>query len=271
MDRKETNLTAIDMEQFGHFLAVQRKEQGMTQRMLADRVGVSDKAVSKWERGLSLPDTALLISLSEVLGVTVTELLLGKHLENAERISDSDAERLVQNAVQGRSVVVLSEEEKHELKKTKKKRALFYVAEILLVIIEMAVLYGLGVSRNDFLNDVLLLELLPLGFGIWFFFFIRERLPAYYDTEKISFYSDGIFRMNMAGMYFNNRNWPHILKCVRIWCGMVPITYPVFYLFLRFVVPAAVWNMVAVRLTVMLGISLGGLFIPIYVAGRKYQ
>ena len=71
----------IDREAFGAFLAGLRKEKGLTQKELAQQLYVSDKAVSKWERGLSLPDISLLTPLAEILGVTVTELLRGERLE----------------------------------------------------------------------------------------------------------------------------------------------------------------------------------------------
>ena len=59
----------IDNEQFGQFLLQLRREKELTQRELAERLYVSDKAVSKWERGLSLPDIALLQPLAGELGV----------------------------------------------------------------------------------------------------------------------------------------------------------------------------------------------------------
>ena len=59
----------IDNEQFGQFLLQLRREKALTQRELAERLYVSDKAVSKWERGLSLPDIALLQPLAGELGV----------------------------------------------------------------------------------------------------------------------------------------------------------------------------------------------------------
>ena len=64
----------IDKEKFGIFVCERRKEKKMTQKELAEKLYVSDKAVSKWERGLSMPDISLLIPMSEVLEVTVTEL-----------------------------------------------------------------------------------------------------------------------------------------------------------------------------------------------------
>lgn len=61
----------------GVFIRQLRKERGMTQKELAAALNITDKAVSKWELGASLPDVALLLPLSELLGVSVTELLGG--------------------------------------------------------------------------------------------------------------------------------------------------------------------------------------------------
>lgn len=64
----------IDNERFGQFLSDLRKEKSMTQKELADRLFVSDKTVSKWERGNSMPNVTLLIPIADVLGITVTAL-----------------------------------------------------------------------------------------------------------------------------------------------------------------------------------------------------
>ena len=63
------------------FISELRKEKKLTQKDLAEQLGVTDKAVSKWERGLSCPDISLLPSLSHVLGVTPNELLNGERAE----------------------------------------------------------------------------------------------------------------------------------------------------------------------------------------------
>lgn len=57
----------IDKEKFGAFISALRKEKGITQKELAEKLFLSDKAVSKWERGLSMPDITLLVPLSKVL------------------------------------------------------------------------------------------------------------------------------------------------------------------------------------------------------------
>lgn len=71
----------MDNNNFGIFIMNIRKEKKMTQRQLADKLYITDKAVSKWERGLSFPDISMLMSLAEVLELDVSELLNCKKRE----------------------------------------------------------------------------------------------------------------------------------------------------------------------------------------------
>lgn len=71
----------MDVQKTGRLIAQARKERGLTQRELAKRLHVSDRAVSKWERGLNLPEAALFEPLCQVLEITVTELLRGERAE----------------------------------------------------------------------------------------------------------------------------------------------------------------------------------------------
>ena len=64
----------MEKKQMGDFIAKLRKEKGWTQKELAEKLFISDKAVSKWERNLSYPDISLLDPLSEILEVSVSEL-----------------------------------------------------------------------------------------------------------------------------------------------------------------------------------------------------
>ena len=59
----------------GDMICTLRKEQGMTQKELADKLNVTDKAVSKWERNVSLPDTGTIPKLAELFGITIDELM----------------------------------------------------------------------------------------------------------------------------------------------------------------------------------------------------
>lgn len=68
----------MDNKTLGKFIAERRSALGLTQRQLAERLSVTDRAVSRWERGIGAPDISLLESLSSALGVTVDELLVGR-------------------------------------------------------------------------------------------------------------------------------------------------------------------------------------------------
>ncbi len=68
----------MEQDKIGKFIAECRKKQNLTQAQLGEKLGVTDKAVSKWENGLRLPDVTILNDLSNILNVTTTELLNGK-------------------------------------------------------------------------------------------------------------------------------------------------------------------------------------------------
>lgn len=66
----------------GKFIAQKRKEKNLTQENLAERIGVSNKSISKWERGKCMPDYSIIESLCTELGITISELLDGEENEN---------------------------------------------------------------------------------------------------------------------------------------------------------------------------------------------
>lgn len=70
----------MDLVKIGKFIAEMRKKQGFTQKELADILGVSDKTVSKWETGRSMPDNTILLKLCQSLAISVNELLSGEAL-----------------------------------------------------------------------------------------------------------------------------------------------------------------------------------------------
>ena len=70
----------MDQIKIGKFIASCRKEEGMTQAFLAEKLGISDRAVSKWETGKSLPDSGIMLNLCELLKINVNELLSGERI-----------------------------------------------------------------------------------------------------------------------------------------------------------------------------------------------
>lgn len=77
----------MNQVKIGKFIAECRKEKSLTQVQVAEALGITDRAVSKWETGRALPDSALMLPLCELLGITVNDLLMGERIvmENYEK------------------------------------------------------------------------------------------------------------------------------------------------------------------------------------------
>ena len=83
----------MDQVKIGKFISEQRKNQGLTQMRLAEKLGITDRAVSKWETGKTMPDSSIMLELCEILGISVNELLSGE--KNIMENNDQKNERLL--------------------------------------------------------------------------------------------------------------------------------------------------------------------------------
>ena len=70
----------MDLVKIGKYIAGKRKDLGMTQKQLAEKLGMSDKSVSKWERGVCLPDVSVYSELCQILGISINEFLAGEDI-----------------------------------------------------------------------------------------------------------------------------------------------------------------------------------------------
>ena len=87
----------MDVQEFGNFLQSRRKDLGMTQSELAEKIHVTDKAVSRWERGVGFPDIKLLEPLSNALEISLTELIQCRLLEEKQEESlREETEKIMQ-------------------------------------------------------------------------------------------------------------------------------------------------------------------------------
>lgn len=245
----------LDKEAFGRFLAGLRKEKGLTQRQLAERLFVSDKAVSKWERGLSLPDTALLIPLAEALEVTVTELLLCRRCPAAEPIAPDTVEHAVKAAIRYPDSI-------HTSKRAWQQRPRGIVWFAAALAAGAAGVYANFRLGNPHAETVQLLAIMAAVFGAYFWLLVPVRLPDFYDENQLGFFWDYILRINVPGVAFNNTNWPRIVRALRVWSCLVPALLPLVNLALG-------WLFSAFRPSQLyLLLFLGSLFGPLYIAGR---
>jgi transcriptional regulator with XRE-family HTH domain len=87
----------MDQLKIGKFIAECRKQKQLTQLQLADKLGITDKAISKWERGIAMPDTSIMLELCDILCISVNELLNGEMI-NMENINEKNEQLLLDMA-----------------------------------------------------------------------------------------------------------------------------------------------------------------------------
>ncbi len=100
----------MDQIKIGKFIAAARKAHGMTQKQLAERLLISDKTVSKWERGKGLPEVGLMLPLCELLEITVNDLLSGEKISenNYQKKAEENMMSLMQENQENKKHLALS-------------------------------------------------------------------------------------------------------------------------------------------------------------------
>lgn len=100
----------MDQIKTGKFIAQMRKEQGLTQIQLADKLFISNKTVSKWETGKGMPEVSLMLPLCETLGINVNELLTGEKIptKNYRQKAEENMMNLVQEAQESKKKIIIA-------------------------------------------------------------------------------------------------------------------------------------------------------------------
>lgn len=125
----------MDAQVFGKFIEEQRKNKGLTQKALADKIMVTDKAISRWENGHGFPGIEMLEPLSEALGVSLQELMHSQ-IDTNEVYTKEDVEKLLAQTIQ----ISVSEKLRERRKKT-----ILFVTSVFLVLIILFLLF-VGIS-----------------------------------------------------------------------------------------------------------------------------
>ena len=117
----------MDCEKIGNFIMQNRKAKKLTQKQLADKLCVTDRAISRWERGVGTPDISLLITLGEILEVSVNEILLG---EKIEKITKEQSDKILVDSI--------SLYKKNDIKKTVK---IYFLIMIMITSLLLAITF----------------------------------------------------------------------------------------------------------------------------------
>ena len=100
----------MDQIKIGRFIAEERKRKGYTQKQLSEKLDISDKTISKWERGNGFPEVSLLLPLCNELDITVNELLSGERVseEDYQKKAEENMVNLVREAQESKKKIIFS-------------------------------------------------------------------------------------------------------------------------------------------------------------------
>ena len=192
----------MDQSKIGKFIATCRKEQQLTQMQLAEKLGITDKAVSKWELGIAMPDSSIMLELCGILGISVNELLSGEKINMEEQSLKTEA-------------LLLELTKKEE----KRRKTLFVNAWVMAIIftvyyVGICVLAYFAFRESPFIGTAVVIAALILDFVAVFFAATMELEAGRYvcracqhefeETRRLAIFSLG---------YGTPKNWKVRLKC----------------------------------------------------------
>lgn len=191
----------MNQEKIGRFIANCRKEKRLTQMQLAEKLGITDRAVSKWETGKAMPDVSLMLTLCAELGITVNDLLHGEEIR-MENYKEKTDELLLEMA-------------KQKEKADKNLLKLEILIGVLSVIIMLSFTFAASfISMPDWARIVLIVA----GFGICmvgiFYALKIEQTAGYYECGKCGHKYVPTFKSVLFAMHINRTRY---MKCPH--CG----------------------------------------------------
>lgn len=193
----------MNQAKIGKFIADQRKANNLTQSTLAEKLGVTDRAVSKWENGKCLPDASIMLDLCKILKITVNDLLCGERI-TMENYNKQLEENLIEITKQ-----------KQEL--DKKMLSL----EILIGVFSCIILFGFVftaafVEMKDWLRIILIVIGFILGF-VGIFFAVRiEQVAGYYECGKCKHKYVPSYNSVLWAMHYGRTRFMKCPKCKQL-------------------------------------------------------
>ena len=198
---------------------------------------------------MSVPDISLLVPLAEQLNVTVAELLQGCRVEEEQRFTREETEELIRKAL-----TFSAEPPERRQARTQKFLPLYGVS--------------VGLAGSEGAMMLLIINVIfGIVYGAYTLFWMPETLPRYYDENHVCNFAQGAFHMHIPGVYYNNRNWLHVLKAMRVWCVVSMLLTPLCTAAAVVFEQATGWQVWG---AVLIG-YIASLFGAIVIPAKKYQ
>ncbi len=192
----------MDQLKTGKFIAEQRKKQNLTQMQLAEKLNVTDRAVSKWETGKAMPDSSIMLELCNVLKISVTDLLNGEIIkrENQNKEIESTFIQMVKEKEQNDKLLLILE-------------VVIGVLSVLVLLVPI-IIGSLLTNIEDWQRIVICFSgFIPCVLGICFALKI-EQVAGYYHCERCGHKYVPTFKQVNLAMHMGRTRY---LKCPN--CG----------------------------------------------------
>ncbi len=190
----------MDQMKIGKFIAECRKKNGLTQIQLADKLGITDRAVSKWENGRSLPDSSIMLDLCDILKINVNDLLSGEvvSMDNYDKSLEENLLKMVK------------EKEKSD-ERLLNVEIIFGVVGLILCL--ALIFVGCYVPMVSWLRAVLCITGFIFIFVISFCLLRIEQLAGYYECENCHYKYVPTYNSVLWAMHINRTRYMKCPKC----------------------------------------------------------
>ena len=191
----------MDQVKIGKFIAERRKIAGLTQMQLAEKLGLTDRAISKWETGRSLPDSSVMLELCRVLGISVNDLLYGEvvQMENYNKEMENRLIEMVREKEQ---------QDKHLL-------ALEWVLGILSMVVLFIPIFiaALAPIEQDWIRLVITFSgFIPAFIG--FFSAVKiEQIAGYFECQECGYRYVPTYKAVQKAMHMGRTRYMRCPKC----------------------------------------------------------
>lgn len=192
----------MDQIKIGKFISSKRKEKNITQSELAEKLNITDRAISKWENGVCLPDASTMPDLCKILDITINDLFSGKVVDMKE-----NENQLEENLLE---MVRLKEQRDKELLVME-----IFIGVMISMIMVACILIASLVSMQDWLRVILIMiGIIPFAIGI--FYAIRiEQIAGYYECEHCHYKYVPTYKNVLFAHHINRTRKMKCPKCHR--------------------------------------------------------
>ena len=161
----------MDQEKIGKFISIKRKEKGITQSELAELLGISDRAISKWENGNCLPDASNMQELCKILNITINDLFSGEVVDMEDNVK-----RLEENLLE---MTKLKEQRDKELLLSE-----IFICVSVSIMLCASILIVNYIEMDNWLKIVIVLStVIPFAIGVLYALRI-EQIAGYYECSN---------------------------------------------------------------------------------------